>query len=94
MTPHERVDEVMHAAFDMKSPRAFVTPHGTVQIARVEEGDGCVEVFLGGEPESGETHFRIFNPPTMSGGKLDPLQAVAEAIARHGGAQSTRKGRR
>ena len=109
MRPHERVDEVMHASFDLpEGGRSFATRYGPVHISGIEEGTdengvSWVEVFT---PGPGETHYRIFNPPTLAedpngpiaiGTKRfreDPLAAVAEAIGRHGGALNTKKGRR
>lgn len=74
---------------------------GTVRFAAVEvsEGDGAtsVEVHLDGEVVGGDPHFRIINPPMLvedpDGGievggfryREDPLAALAEVIARHGG---------
>lgn len=64
-----------------------------------------VEVALSGDTEGGDPHFRIFNPPTLvedpngdvelrgQRWRVDPIQAIAEAIARSGGAE-TQKGRR
>lgn len=95
MKAWERAD-LVHSAFVKDGPRAYATKHGIVNIAAVEDGgEGCVEVWVGGETVTGESHFRIFNPPTIAGGREDPMRAVAEAIAKHGGAQSMRgKGRR
>ena len=64
---------------------------GSVELLQDEDGNQYVEVFVG-DPEGGDPHFRIFNPPTLvrgPGGALveDPLAAVAQAIADQGGAQ-------
>lgn len=84
------------------------TRQGAVELAGVtyHEADGVawVEVRVAGATESGEPHYRIFNPPTLVEdpegsvelrGKrwtLDPLRAVAEAVAASGGRKQ--KGRR
>lgn len=73
-------------------PGVVQTRHGEVRIADIRPllQDG-VEVFLGGATETGETHFRVFNPPTRTlAGEIDPVHALAEAIARHGGARKRR----
>lgn len=76
-------------------PFAEATRFGTVQIERVkqyESADGvvCVEVFLRGDTASGESHFRIWNPPINvkePNGTLreDPALALAEVVAQEGG---------
>lgn len=102
-------------------PYHAVTSAGPVVIRDVrlvqQGGDapGYVEVSVG-NPEGGDTRFRIFNPPTLvpdpagdvireeagPGGRtrtvryrVDPLAAVAEAIAANGGRAKTgrRRGR-
>jgi hypothetical protein len=78
-------------------PVSVQTPYGEVHIERAEVvADGprsYVDVFLAGS-NSGETNYRIVNPPTLiPGGKLDPLTAIACVIGSLGGAQSP-KGRR
>lgn len=69
-------------------------------------GNQWVEVWAGGDTASGDPHFRIFNPPTLVQDPLgttelegvryreDPMAALAEAVARHGGALKSRRGRR
>lgn len=80
----------------------------TVVIREVRRctGNGAtwVEIWLGGNPEGADPHFRIFNPPqlvedpqgdiTHAGRRFrhDPLAALAEAIADHGGANKRRHG--
>lgn len=93
-------------AFVGNEPVRVRTVHGDISIARIEDGpDGTVNVFLDGETQSGEVHFRIVNPPTLAldpSGDIelhgqryreDPLAAIAEAIAMHGGVRSTKKRR-
>jgi len=74
---------------------------GEVRLASVDvqEVDGVtsVEVHLDGRTAGGDPHFRIVNPPTLvedPAGDIelaglyyreDPLVALAEVIARHGG---------
>ncbi len=57
-------------------------------------------------PSGGDPHYRIFNPPLLvedpAGDVLvagrrfrrDPVAAIAETIARHGGSSSGRRGKR
>jgi hypothetical protein len=82
---------------------------GRVTLERVEvsqDGDlTTLDVWVGGETENGDPHFRVVNPPllvedpsgdvTINGRRFrrDPLAALAEAIGQNGGAQSGR-GRR
>ena len=61
------------------------------------QGNEYLDVRLRGDTQGGDPHFRIWNPPLLVedplgdielGGRKfreDPLGAVAEAIARHGG---------
>lgn len=75
----------------------------TVRIQRVElspesADTAWVDVYLEGQTEDGEAHFRVINPPTLvedRGGEIivngvrhreDPLLALAEVLAGHGGA--------
>lgn len=75
----------------------------TVRIQRVELSPesaetAWVDVYLEGQTETGEAHFRVINPPTLvedRGGEIivngvrhreDPLLALAEVLAGHGGA--------
>lgn len=78
------------------------TPHGEVVIERVElldeGGLAHIEVYAAPGTESGETHFRIFNPPTgvlRQDGEIveDPLGALAEALGQFGGAQQPKRRR-
>lgn len=88
-----------------------LTPRGQVELIRVEEcleanGLICLDVWVGGETESGDPHFRVVNPPLLvedpAGGqevrgrsfREDPLAALAQAIGEHGGAQLPRRRRR
>jgi len=78
----------------------------TIREVRRCTGDGTtwVEVWLGGDVEGGDPHFRIFNPPQLvedphgdvvhAGRRFrhDPVAALAEVVASNGGAR--RKGRR
>jgi len=76
-----------------RSPVTISTSAGPVVIHRLELApDGrTVEVYVG-EPQGGDPHFRIVNPPTLVRGERgalveDPLAAVAQAIGDQGGAQ-------
>lgn len=58
-----------------------------------------IEIRMAGETESGDPQFRIFNPPTLvaepdGGFREDPLEALAEVLAMHGGARPEKKRRR
>lgn len=106
-----RARAVRQAARGIKkgAPYVVATEQGTVSIERVthhrdEEQDlEWVEVFLGGQPEGGDPHFRLFNPPTLAedpAGDIerngrryreDPLLAVAQVVALSGGAEPSRK---
>jgi len=84
------------------------TRAGTVHIASVDFGkEGEVEwvdLTLAGQTEGGDPSMRIYNPPTLVSDPLgdievrgkryrrDPLAALAELAAHHGGAQAPRKG--
>jgi len=77
---------------------------GTVTVVTDAEGLDRIEVWLRGATQSGDPHFRIYNPPLLAEDatgpvevngrryREDPVTAVAEVIARHGGAR--KKGRR
>jgi hypothetical protein len=71
-------------------PLCVDTPHGTVYVTDLAVQDGVVEVTVSC-PSGGDPHFRIINPPTCvieDDGAItdDPIRAVAEAVARYGGA--------
>ncbi len=68
-----------------------------VELIDTPEAVG-VEVWLAGATESGDPHFRIFSPPTLVADpegdvvlegrgryREDPLAAIAEVVAVHGG---------
>jgi hypothetical protein len=71
----------------------------SIKKATDAEGAELVEVYLQGETVTGEAHFRIYNPPLLTedptgpieiGGRHyreDPVAAIAEVIARTGGAK-------
>lgn len=81
-----------------------VAPSGqNVRIERIELSPesaetAYIDVYLAGQPESGDVHYRIINPPTLVpdragpvdiGGvryREDPLAAIAHVIASNGGA--------
>lgn len=84
------------------------TSYGEVEIASIvertdAEGISYVEVYLRGQTESGDPHFRIYNPPLLaedpagdievSGRKYreDPVQAIAEVVGRNGGRKVRRR---
>ena len=67
----------------------------SVTLATSGEGFDYLDVLV--DPATEDPHFRIFNPPTgvlQPDGSIveDPLMALAEVLAMHGGA-STRKRR-
>lgn len=85
---------------------AVATPHGNVNFERIAtatdaEGVEYLEIYLAGDTESGDPHFRIYNPPTAVDDpngtiigrdgqrrlRQDPLLAVALAVAGRGGQQ-------
>lgn len=79
------------------------TRDGEVLIESVElcaeDGLEWIEARTAPGTESGETHFRIFNPPLgvlRQDGSIeeDPLAALAEVIAQFGGARSVKRRRR
>jgi hypothetical protein len=88
-------------------PYARRTAHGEVVLERLTiheaEGQVYVEVYAAGDIQGDDPHFRIFNPPTLvedAGGQVeahgkryreDPMAALAEAVARFGGAQRPRR---
>lgn len=101
-----RIDKVRDAIRDRRgaSKDALVlrTRGGEVVVSAIKVGElngvPVVEVWLNGATESGETHFRIINPPTLvrdpSGPikredgrtfREDPLAALAEIVAGNGG---------
>jgi len=62
----------------------------SLEIATDVEGVDYLNVHMLGDTASGDGHWRIYNPPIMvrtPDGSLieDPVQAVAEALARFGG---------
>jgi hypothetical protein len=80
-------------------PYLGVTPAGEVRIEALglSDGDGhvVVEIYVG-DPENGDPHFRVINPPTMvkdpdGSYREDPLAALAQVISDHGGATRKRK---
>lgn len=97
---------------DVTFPYVRRTARGVVQLDRVERTPGqegqpdAIEVWVGGETESGDPHFRIFNAPEhvldpegdveINGLRFrhDPMAALAEAVAQHGGAQGSKRSRR
>lgn len=77
-----------------------------VREVTTESGVPAVEVWVAGETEGGDPHFIIVNPPTLTpdptgpveiNGRTfreDPVAALAEAVAQHGGARSAKRKRR
>lgn len=110
-TPRQRAQAVK-AALDERGPGRFTvhTPAGVVAIERVEviaskDGADVVEVHAG-DPESGDPHFRVVNPPRyvpdpdgdieINGQRFrdDPIAALAHVVALHGGRlKDPRRGR-
>ncbi len=84
---------------------AHATPDGEVRIRSAVVTGDTVEVWLEGETNGGDPHFRIVNPPLLvedaNGDVLlahgrfrhDPVAALAYVIGSLGGA-TKRKGRR
>lgn len=99
-----------HRAKRGGQPYVVRTRHGEVRLDAVEihqDGDlAWVEVWAGGDAVGADPHFRIFNPPTLTEDPLgdveiqgrrfreDPMAALAEAVARAGGAVQTKRKRR
>lgn len=106
----EEVIGAWEARGEDPGPYALRTRHGDVILERVtrheEDGQAYVEVYAGGETAGGDPHFRVFAPPTLvedpngeieSGGRRfrkDPLAALAEVVAQHGGAHLPKRERR
>jgi hypothetical protein len=77
-----------------------------VQEVTTDSGVPAVEVWVAGETEGGDPHFIIVNPPGLAedplgpvevGGRRfreDPLAALAEVVALHGGARTQKRKRR
>lgn len=107
-----------HRGVDRTAVTATALPDGeVVQVVRGREvriraarryvganGVPWIDVLVDGETDSGETHFRVFNPPTLARDpagdveicgiryRHDPVAALAEVIAHNGGARKTRRG--
>lgn len=104
------VQEAAGAVLRKGHPHVQRTSRGVVHLTKLTaHKDGeveWVELHLADGTESGETHYRIFNPPTLVSDpagdvevngrrfRLDPLAAVLEAVASNGGAEQQRKRRR
>jgi hypothetical protein len=80
-------------------PVSAHTPAGEVLVLAVDTAvqDGVERLEVRTAPGSEETHFRIFNPPTgvRRGGTVveDPIGALVETLAMHGGARQVRRTR-
>lgn len=65
-----------------------------MEVTEVEPNVWALDVYVG-EPESGDPHFRIFNPPLqlnrVNGLQSSPVEAVAEVIVRNGGALTSKR---
>jgi hypothetical protein len=104
MTPNEEKKLLKDKAKKVKDKKdadygnerfAVATRFGEVQIETLDvatdsEGRDYVEVFLAGDTENSDPHFKIWNPPLLvkdPDGTLreDPIQAIAEVIAGNGG---------
>lgn len=101
--------EKLRDALEKTRPGVIHTRHGKVQLDRVSitEQDGLkvVEVLTGAGTESGDVHFRVIAPKLLvedpAGSReragvryrIDPVHALAETIALHGGAQRKARGR-
>lgn len=105
LVPEERCAAVLEAISAPEyEPGPVVTQAGTVDLLSVSVADGCVCVTVG-DPAGGDPDFRIYNPPTLVPDpngevdrdgvryRVDPVAAVAYAIALNGGARRDR-GRR
>lgn len=106
----ERVRQAGASLLQGGNVAAVRTRRGDVMISKIVPGEDAVstwvDVTVAGETRGGDPNFRIVNPPTLvrdpqgdvilqSGTfREDPIAAIAEVIATHGGAQSSRKGRR
>jgi hypothetical protein len=92
----ERVQAVLRA-WQQRQGEPFTanTRNGPVRITRLtahsdDDRPAWIEVWAGGQEETGEPHYRIFNPPLLVGDREDPLGAVAEMIGQFGGAAPVR----
>ena len=105
LVPEERCAAVAEAiAAPGYEPGPVVTQAGTVDLLSIVVEDGCVSVTVG-DPAGGDPHFRIYNPPTLvpdpAGDvdrdgvryRVDPVAAVAHAVALNGGARQDRGSR-
>ena len=107
----DRVRAVQQAAATLPEEGYLArTPHGLVHMQEVQFGKAgeteWVDVFLAGDTQAEDPHFRIFNPPALVRDPLgdievdgvryrrDPLAALAEVVGQYGGAQGQRKGNR
>lgn len=98
-----RARAVLHAWDALGGPSGVPTSHGVVEVERVVLDDTAEELALEvyvTDPVGGDPSFRIINPPIMvpdpngsavlkdgRRARIDPMAAVAEAIAMHGGAR-------
>jgi hypothetical protein len=101
ITPEDKVKlkakakKVADKAKEHTEPFSVRSKFGEVQFQTVTQKTDAddvdyIEVYLKGQTENGDPHFKIWNPPLMVrnlDGSLteDPLQALAEVVARHGG---------
>lgn len=92
----ERVQAVLRA-WQQRNGEPFTvsTRGGPVRITKLtahgdDDGPSWIEVWTGGQEETTEPHYRIFNPPLLVGEREDPLGAVAEMIGQFGGAAPAR----
>lgn len=80
------------------TPYVRGTSHGTLTITAITGHPRAVEVWTGGDPDLDPPAYRVTEPPLMVGtgdaAREDPLAALAEVIAQHGGAASARRNRR
>lgn len=90
-------------------PEPYVrrTRHGEVRLDALQvlevDGHTVVEVWVGGDTENGDPHFRVVNPPQLVEDpqgpvevrgrryREDPVAALAEAVAANGGAMKPRR---
>lgn len=97
-----RIEALAAALAAVQFPMVITTRYGSVRVLSIEIKDNGVGTVPWVKVEiegNGETHFRIFNPPTLvedpagdieANGtryRLDPIVAVVESVALHGGKQ-------
>lgn len=104
-----RAGLVKAAAQGVTFPYAVMSRFGEVQFSSIKQktdasGNDYIEVYINGQSENDDPHFRVWNPPTLvqdlAGDivignhryRTDPLGALAETLALRGGRSKNRPG--